>query len=366
MLAKTDGASVKENILTTPTRRLPNLFLIRLFLLTLATVVLMSVFNINIGAIGQGLSYSLVGVAVFITFRILHIPDLTVDGAFAVGGAVCAAMIIAGTQAEITLFAALLAGALAGLITGLITVFLKIEGLLASIIVITGAYTVTLRILEARSNLPLLNERTILTPSQLPVRTWLVETFGDNMRRQSNNIVEIVVIGAVVIIVLLLLNWFMHTELGLTIRAVGQNSQIVRALGINHQIMIVVTLMLSNGLVGLAGALTVQQLGFADVSLGFGVIIRGLAAVMIGEVLLRPQSVGQHIAAAALGMIIFDISRAWVFAALDLPTTDLRLVSALVVLAALAAPKLADRWNEWQKKRTRLAESRDYSEEEHE
>ena len=316
----------------------------------------MSLFNVNIGAIGQGLSYSLVGVAVYLTFRILHIPDLTVDGAFAIGGAVCAALIVAGMPAEVSLFAALLAGALTGLATAIISVWLKVEGLLASIIVITGAYTVTLRILAARSNLPLLNERTILTPFQLPVRTWLVDTFGDSMRRQSNNLVEILVIGAVVIIVLLLLNWFMHTELGLTIRAAGQNSQLVQALGINHQVMVVLTLMISNGLVGLAGALTVQQLGFADVSLGFGVIIRGLAAVMIGEVLLRPRSVGQHIAAAALGMILFDISRAWVFAALDLPTTDIRLVSALVVLTVLAAPRVAARWDEWQKKRKRRAD----------
>jgi putative tryptophan/tyrosine transport system permease protein len=358
MLAKTDVASVQEEVTAAPTRRFPNLFLVRLLLLALAAAGLMSLFNINIGAIGHGLSYSLVGVAVFMTFRILRVPDLTVDGAFAVGGAVCAAMIVAGTLAEMTLFAAFLAGALAGLITGLIKELLKIEGLLASIIVITGAYTVTLRILEARSNLPLLNERTIFTPYQVPVRTWLVETFGDNMRRQSNNLVEIVVIGIIVIVVLLILNWFMHTELGLTLRASGQNSQFVRALGINHQVMIVLTLMLANGLVGVAGALTVQQLGFADISLGFGVIVRGLAAVMIGEVLLRPRSVGQHIAAAALGMIVFDISRAWVFAALRLPTTDIRLVSALVVLVALAAPKLAERWNEWQRKRKRHAENR--------
>jgi putative ABC transport system permease protein len=110
---------------------------------------------------------------------------------------------------------------------------------------------------------------------------------------------------------------------------------------------------ISNGLVGLAGALTVQLLGFADVSLGFGVIIRGLAAVMIGEVLLRPQSVTQQILTAAIGMLVFEISRAWVFAALDLPTTDIRLVSALVVLVALAVPKISERWREWQNKRQR-------------
>lgn len=364
MLVKTDISSAPENAAATSVRRIPDPFILRLLLMLVVSGLLMSLFNINIGAIGQGLSYSLVGVAVFITFRILHIPDLTVDGAFAIGGAVCAAMIVAGTQAEVSLFAALLAGALTGLITALITVSLRIEGLLASIIVITGAYTITLRIMDARSNLPLLNERTILTPYQIPVRNWLVETFGADMRRQSNNLVEIFVIGAAVIAVLLFLNWFMHTEIGLMIRATGQNSQIVRAIGINHHVMIILALMISNGLVGLAGALTVQQLGFADVSLGFGVIIRGLAAVMIGEVLLRPHSVGQRIAAAALGMVIFDISRAWVFAALDLPTTDIRLVSALVVLAALGAPKIVTRWNEWQKQRMRLAANRRHTSQE--
>lgn len=358
MLAKRDVSSVSESRAIPPARKFTSMFGFRLIVVSLICVGLLSLFNINIGSIGQGLSYSLVGVAVFLTFRILRLPDLTVDGAFAIGGAVCAAMIVGGTQAEVSLFAALLVGALTGLITALITVLLKVEGLLASIIVITGAYTVTLRILDARSNLPLLNERTILTPFQLPVRTWLVDTFGSELRRQSNNIVEIIVIGAVVIVVLLILNWFMHTELGLSIRAAGQNSQMVRSVGINHQIMLVLALMISNGLVGLAGALTVQQLGFADVSLGFGVIIRGLAALMLSEVLLRPDSVAQRIAAAAIGMILFDISRAWVFAALDLPTTDIRLVSALVVLVVLAAPKITERWNTWQQKQKRRADNR--------
>jgi putative ABC transport system permease protein len=148
----------------------------------------------------------------------------------------------------------------------------------------------------------------------------------------------------------------MHTELGLTIRAAGKNSQMVRSLGVNHHVMIILALMISNGLAGLAGSLAVQQLGFADVSLGFGIIIRGLAAVMIGEVLLRPRSIGQQILSAALGMVIFDVSRAWVFAALDLPTTDIRLVSALVVLAALAAPNIADRWQEWRKRSGQAAQ----------
>ncbi len=341
------------------TQRRGNFFVMRLFLVAVIAGAMMSAFNVNIGAIGLGLAYALIGVSVFITFRILEFPDLTVDGAFPIGGAVCAMLIINGTAAEVTLAVAFLAGAITGLVTALITILFRVEGLLASIIVITGTYTVVLRVMQDRSNLPLIGERTILTPYQEPVRNFVVEMFGPDMRRQSNNLVEIAVFAVLVILVLLVLNWFMHTELGLTIRAAGRNSQMVRAIGINHNIMLMLALMLANGLAGLAGALAVQQLGFADVSLGIGVIIRGLAAVMIGEVLLRPRSVGQAMLAAAVGMIVFDISRAWVFAALRLPTSDIRLVSALVVLSALAAPNISDRWDEWRSKRRRNSEAKE-------
>lgn len=353
MVASTTDHPKEKRSGSTPSPKFWETFPFRLALLIGVMVAFMSLSNVSIGAVGQGISYSLVGVAVYLTFRILDFPDLTVDGSFPIGGAICATMIVAGIQAEVTLFAAFAAGALTGLVTALIHVFFKIEGLLASIIVITGAYTVTLRIMDARSNLPLMGERTLITPFRDPMRTFLVDNFGDDLRRQATNLVEILVFGAVVIAALLLLNWFMHTEIGLTIRAAGKNSQMVRALGINHNVMVVLALMISNGFAGLAGALVVQQLGFADVALGFGVIIRGLAAVMIGEVLLRPKKIGHHIIAAAMGMIVFDVSRAWVFSALDLPTSDISFVSALVVLIALATPNISQRWQAWQAKRKR-------------
>lgn len=353
MTAQTQTTTSIQDLPQAKSRSRPDFFVIRFVLVIVLTLLIMSVSNVNIGSIGQGLAYALVGVSVYITFRILSFPDLTVDGAFPVGGAVCAAIIVAGGSPEVSLLAAFTAGALTGLATALITILLKIEGLLSSIIVITGTYTITLRVLSARSNVPLIGEDTILSPFVQPVRTWLVDTLGDDARRQANNLVEIVVFGIIVVLVMVILNWFMHTELGLTIRATGKNSQMVRALGINHNILLVLALMIANGLAGLAGSLLVQQLGFADVALGFGVIIRGLAAVMIGEVLLNPRSVGQNIVAAAVGMVIFEVSRAWVFAALELPTSDIRMVSALVVLGALAAPNLASRWRAWQKKRSR-------------
>ena len=328
-------------------------FFVRLLVLTIVLGAFMSLGNVNIGAIGQGFSYALVGVSVFLTFRILDFPDLTVDGAFPIGGAVCAVLILNDYSPEAALVAAFVAGALTGLVTALIHVFFKIEGLLASIIVITGAYTITLRIMAGKSNVPLIGEETLISRHARDFRAWMIEQFGAEMRRQSSNLLEIMIFGFIVVVMLGLVYWFLRTEIGLAIRATGKNPQMVRAIGFNHNLMVVTGLMVSNGLAGLAGSLAVQQLGFADVSLGVGLIIRGLAAVIIGEVLLRPKTVGQMLIAAASGMLVFDISRAWVFSALDLPSTDIRLVSALVVLTALAAPKLHDRWQAFRKKQKR-------------
>ena len=318
--------------------------------LALVVAFFMSVGNVNIGAIGQGLGYALAGVTVFLTFRVLNFVDLTVDGAFPIGGATCAILIVNGHSPEFAIVAAFVAGALTGLATALIDIIFKIEGLLASIIVITAAYTVTLHIMGGKSNIPLLGEETLISRHSKAFRNWLVEQFGDQMRRQSTNLLEIMIFGAIVIIVLLILYWFLRTEIGLAIRATGKNEQMVRATGLNHYLMIAVGLMTANGLAAIAGSMVVQQFGFADVSLGFGLIIRGLAAVIIGEVLLRPRSVGQLLVAAVAGMLVFDISRAWIFSALDLPTTDIQFVSALVVLAALGAPRLYDRWKSYRQR----------------
>ena len=325
-------------------------FALRVLALAVVVAFFMSVGNVNIGAVGQGLGYALAGVTVFLTFRVLDFVDLTVDGAFPIGGATCAILIVNGYSPEFAIVAAFVAGALTGLATALIDIIFKIEGLLASIIVITAAYTVTLHIMGGKSNIPLLGEETLISRHSKTFRNWLVEQFGDQMRRQSTNLLEIMIFGAIVILVLFILYWFLRTEIGLAIRATGKNAQMVRATGLNHYMMIAIGLMVANGLAAIAGSMVVQQFGFADVSLGFGLIIRGLAAVIIGEVLLRPRSVGQLLVAAVAGMLVFDISRAWIFSALDLPTTDIQFVSALVVLAALGAPRLYDRWKTYRQR----------------
>jgi len=325
-------------------------FLLRGLLVAVLVALLMSFGNVNIGALGQGLAYGLAGITVFLTYRVLGFVDLTVDGAFPIGAATCAILITSGQSPELAIVGAFVAGALAGLATALIDIVFKIEGLLASIIVITGAYTVTLHIMGGRSNLALLGETTLISRHSKSFRDWLVAQFGDQMRRQATNLLEILIFGAIVGLLLLLLYWFLRTEIGLAIRATGKNEQMVRAMGLNHNAMIIIALMVANGLAGISGSLVAQQFGFADVSLGFGLIIRGLAAVIIGEVLLRPRSVAQLLIAALAGMLVFDLSRAWIFSALDLPTTDIQFVSALVVLAALGAPRLYDRWRSYQEK----------------
>ena len=325
-------------------------FIMRGIVLALVVAFFMSVGNVNIGAIGQGLGYALAGVTVFMTFRVLGFVDLTVDGAFPVGGAACAILIVNGHSPEFAVVMGFVAGALTGLATALIDIIFRIEGLLASIIVITATYTVTLHVMEGKSNIPLLGQETLISRYSREFRTWLVEQFGDQMRRQSTNLLEIILFGSIVLIVLGILYLFLRTEVGLAIRATGKNPQMVRATGLNHNLMIIIGLMVANGLAGVAGSLVVQQFGFADVSLGFGLIVRGLAAVIIGEVLLRPRTVGQLLIAAVTGMLIFDISRAWIFSALDLPTTDIQFVSALVVLAALGTPRLYDRWKAYRQR----------------
>ncbi|MCC7448188.1 MAG: ABC transporter permease [Anaerolineae bacterium] len=325
-------------------------FALRLIVLGALVIGLMAASNVSLGAIGQGLALALVGVGVYISFRLLAFPDLTVDGSFAIGGAVAAALITQGVEPGMSLLAAFAAGAITGLCTALIHVLLRIEGLLASIIVVTGAYTFTLRIM-GKSNIPLLDAQTILTPYIAPVREFLVSTFGNTARRLTVNVVEILIFAVIVIIVLLILNWFMHTEIGLALRASGKNRQMVRAIGVDDRAMTVLALMLANGLVGLAGALSVQQQGFADVQMGVGIIVRGLASVMIGEVLLRPRTIRQSVLAVTIGMIIFEVLRAWVFTALSLTASDVRLASAMVVLVALAGPTLSGRWRDWQRRR---------------
>ncbi len=300
-------------------------------------------FNVWFGAIATGLCLSLVAIGVFISFRVLDCPDLTIDGSLPLGGAISATLIVQGISPYLSLPAALFGGFLAGAITGIITTRLRIHSLLASILTTTALVSINLRIM-GRSNVPLLNEPTIFSRFAGPFKTLLLSWGGENLARLSNNLLSILLVGFVILLVKLTLDFFMNTELGLVMLATGDNPQMIRALGTNTDKMIILGLGISNGLVGLSGAIFAQYQGFSDVNMGFGLIIAGLAAVILGETIFRPKRRAKASTAVIVGMIIYRIAIAAALTiaiplgggkSFHIEAQDVKLATALLVLAAL-------------------------------
>lgn len=317
--------------------------------------------NVWLGALAQGLGFGAVAMGVYLTFRVLDFPDLTIDGSFPLGGSVAAALIIVGVNPYVTLPIAFVLGALAGVATGIIHTRLGINGLLASILVLTGLFTINLRIM-GQANIPLLNEDTIFTPFKPFFRELFIAQWDRAWVIVHANIMAIVVFFVIVVALKLALDWFLHTEQGLALRATGDNAQMIRALGVNTDWMKILGLSISNGLVGLSGALLVQYQGFADVNSGAGLIIAGLAAVIIGETLFRPKSVAWATAAVIVGMIVYRLAIALALI-IELPipgseesfkleATDVKLATALLVLVALAIPQIQRRRRERRRKKS--------------
>jgi len=281
--------------------------------------------NLWIGALALGLAFAASALGVFVTFRVLAFPDLTVDGSFPLGASVSAILLTRGFDPWVSLLFAALAGAAAGSVTAIINSRLKINGLLAGILVSIGLWTVNLRVMEDRANLPLLTVETVLTP----VRPYITDA----------NLRGVAVFGVVGVLLVLLLYWLLHTDLGLALRATGENEKMVRAQGIDADAMRLIGLALANALVAFSGGLVAQFQGFADVGMGLGMIVAGLAAVIIGETLLRPRGVGTTLIAVMAGSVVY---RGVIAAALfiGLGPTDMRLVTSLIVIVALAVPRL--------------------------
>jgi len=267
----------------------------------------MSLFSL-LGAVEIGLIFSLVALGVYISFRLLRFPDLTVDGSFPLGGAVCAILISTGTNPWLATLAATAAGALAGLVTGWLNVKLKIMDLLASILMMIALYSVNLRIMGG-PNVPLINDTTLFTLLQ-------PESIPDYVARPM-------VLFVVVVLAKLALDWFFATERGLAIRATGSNARMARAQGVNTGAMVLLGMAISNALVGLAGALFAQTQGGSDISMGIGTIVIGLAAVIVGAIVYR------FFIAAALNSDF-----------IGLKAQDLNLVTAALVTVALVIPQL--------------------------
>ncbi|MBS0468310.1 MAG: ABC transporter permease [Proteobacteria bacterium] len=286
----------------------------------------MSLFSL-LGAIEIGLIFSLVALGVYISFRLLRFPDLTVDGSFPLGGAVCAILISTGTNPWLATLAATAAGAVAGLITGWFNVRLKIMDLLASILVMTALYSINLRVMGG-PNVPLINDTTLFTLLQ-------PESMPDYVARPM-------ILLVVVVLAKLLLDWFFATERGLAIRATGSNARMARAQGVNTGAMVLLGMAISNALVGLAGALFAQTQGGSDISMGIGTIVIGLAAVIVGESILPSRRIVYATLAVVVGAIVY---RFFIAAALNsdfigLKAQDLNLVTAALVTVALVIPQL--------------------------
>jgi putative ABC transport system permease protein len=274
----------------------------------------------------EGLAFGFVAIGVYLTFRVLAFPDLTVDGSFALGGAVAAVFIVSDVNPFLATLAALGAGICAGLATSLLNTKLKIPALLASILVMVALYSINLRIM-GRSNLPLLREVTIFSlASQLPgLETRLAY--------------QLVVAGVLAVIIFFALNWFLRTEIGLALRATGDNEQMVRGAGVDTDKTTILGVSIANGLIAFSGGVVAQGQGFTDVGMGIGMIIMGLAAVIIGEALFRPKGVGRLLLAVFGGTFVYRLVIS-IALRMGMRAGDLKLITAVIVIIALAIPYL--------------------------
>ncbi|MBQ0833773.1 ABC transporter permease [Marinobacter sp.] len=277
------------------------------------------------GAVETGLIYGLVAFGIYISFRVLDFPDLTVDGSFPLGAAVAAVLIMDGWNPWLATGSAVLAGMAAGAVTAILNVKLKILNLLASILTMIALYSINLRVM-GRPNIALLGEETVLTP-------WYSLDLAYHQ-------VPVLLFVIVVFIALVLLWRFMKSETGLAMRATGANPRMARAQGIATGTMIILGVAVSNGLVGLAGALFAQSQGAADVTMGVGVIVIGLASLIGGEAVLTPSSVVRALIGCVIGAIIYRLAIALALNAdfLGFKAQDLNLITAVLVTLAIVLP----------------------------
>lgn len=288
-----------------------------------------------IASLEVGLVFSLMALGVYLTFRVLDFPDLTVDGSFPLGAAISSVLIINGYNPWLALLVAFFGGGLAGLLTAWLNVKMGILHLLASIITMTALYSINIRVM-GRPNISLLGESTVFTPLEDLLAGTSVESYY----------VPLMVFAVIVILVLGLLNYFLSTETGLALRATGNNSQMARAMGISTGTMTLLGVSLSNGLVALSGGLYSQSQGSADIGMGIGTIVAGLVSVIIGEAILSKAGILWATISVVIGSVLYRLAigfalsvetgDAWYY----LKASDLNLITAVIVVAFLAAPKL--------------------------
>src|SRR6266567_1113149 len=309
-----------------------------------------------IGALTLGLILALLALGVYVSFRIFNIPDMTAEGSVTLGASVAAALMVHGHNALIATAAAALAGSVAGAITGVLATKCRINPLLSGILVMTGLYSVNLHVM-GRSNLPLLEVKTLATfaedigtrmfggSADLDVAGWAVSV------RDASMLLTVLIF---VIVVCLLLYLFFRTDMGTAMRATGDSPDMIRALGVSVDRATIFGLAMSNGLIALCGAMIAQYQGFADVQMGIGMVVLGIASVIIGEALVGTRAVGLLITGTVMGSVLFRllvaIALRW-----GLSPNDLKLITAVFVFAALVLPNMANRLKTSQTRRRALA-----------
>lgn len=273
-----------------------------------------------------GLIYGIAALGVYLTFRVLGFPDLTVDGSFTTGGATAAAAIVAGVPPWLAMLMAFGAGAIAGSLTGILHTKGKIDGLLASIIMMIALYSINLHIMGNSAAMPLLGQTTMLTPLE-----------ENGLLRDNWAGAGLMLIG--VLAVAFVLIWFLHTRTGLALRATGNNSQMATSFRVNTDNQKILGLAISNGLVAVSGAFLAQYQSIADATMGIGLIVIGLASVIVGQAIFGQRRVWQAVLACVAGSILYR----WVLQialGAGLPASDMKLASAVLVVIALLLPRL--------------------------
>ncbi|GHV57429.1 ABC transporter permease [Deltaproteobacteria bacterium] len=290
------------------------------------------------GAVEQGLVYGIMALGVYITFRVLDFPDLTVDGSLPLGAAVSSVCIVSGWPPFLALLPAMGAGFLAGMVTGFLTTKLRILHLLASILTMTALYSVNIRVMGDRPNIALIGQPTVF---ELLARLNLPPYLTSNL---VFFVVAALIVGGLI--------WLMRTEFGQALLATGDNPRMITSLGVNTHFTIILGVGLSNSLVALSGALVAQNQGAADVSMGVGTIVAGLASIVVGETLLNSRKTQVRVLAVLLGSIVYRVAIALAlslkFRNFSFTPSDLNLITAALVVLALVMPRL----------KTALAETR--------
>ena len=280
-----------------------------------------------ITSIGQGLLWTPLVIGVFITFRILDIPDLTTEGSFPLGAAVTVSAMLSGQSAIVASLLGFLAGCIAGWVTGVLDTKLHMPSLLAGILTMTGLYSVNMHIM-GKSNVPLLNQKVLM--NVLPA-SWSLD-------------LQTIVIGAAVTgLVIVLLIWLFKTRLGLSLMATGDNPAMGAANGIHTDRMVIIGYMVSNGCIALSGALIAQSNGYADIGMGIGTIVIGLASVLVGEIFLHGRQMWLRLTAMALGAVIYRYLLT-VAMGLGFPVDDLKILSAGILVVVICLPILRNKY----------------------